>query len=100
MIPKKKYYLGSLYPNVYFTSQEARCMYHALLGLNYEKTAEIMRLSSRTIGYYFNNMRSKTNASHKKFLIQTIKKTEFMQYIAELLAIEEYYLAKEPLTVH
>lgn len=92
---KKKYYLGNLYPSIYFTSQEARCMYYALLGFNNERTAKAMQLSKRTVGWYFELMRHKVNATHKKWLIEKIKKTDFMQYMSELLALEEQFLSDQ-----
>jgi len=85
----KKYYLGSLYPSIYFTSQEAKCMYYALHGLNNEETADAMHLSHRTVGRYFELMRQKVNATHKKWLIEKVRKTDFIQHMGELLALEQ-----------
>jgi len=85
----KKYYLGSLYPTVYFTSQQARCMYYAIEGLNIEEIAKAMHLSPRTVGWYFELMRHKIKATHKKWLVEKIRQTNFIQHMDELSALEQ-----------
>jgi DNA-binding CsgD family transcriptional regulator len=85
---KKRYYLYDSNPAVYFTNQEARCMYHALHGSSNAEIAKAMGLSLRTIDHYFEIMRQKVGSSHKKLLIEKIIKTNFMKYIGELLILE------------
>jgi DNA-binding CsgD family transcriptional regulator len=74
-----RYYLGGGYPNVYLIPQEAKCLFYCLQKFTSKKTAEIMKLSFRTVEYYRDNIRCKVGAFSKRELISKIKENGFIQ---------------------
>ena len=81
---RERYYLGQKYPGVYFTSQEAKCMFYCMHRLSSKKISSLMNINFRTVEYYRGNMRDKIGAISKKDLIDKIKKTPFMGYLTHL----------------
>lgn len=87
--PKKKkkkkfrgsYPVGDKYPNISFTRREAECMVHLLKGKTLAKIASVLKLSSRTIEYYVNNMKTKLNCHSKYELIGKVSETTFLNTI-------------------
>jgi DNA-binding CsgD family transcriptional regulator len=79
-----RYYLGEKYPEIYFTSQEAKCMFYCLNRLSSKKTSQLMKINFRTVEYYRENMREKVGATSKRDLIAKIKETHFMNYMPYL----------------
>lgn len=81
----KKYYLGPLYPNVYFSHRQAQCVILFLKGLSNSKVGHALNLSAKTIDSYTVDIRMKLNCKSKKQLIAKIKKTNFLMYVNELI---------------
>lgn len=79
----KHYYLGSAYPGMYLTPQEARCMFYFLQGLTNQQVGRLLGLSDRTVGSYANNMQRKLRLRNKKKMIEAIKKTDFLEHFSE-----------------
>ncbi len=76
-INSQRFYLGKNYPDIYFTSQEARCIKHLLNGLTYKEVGDILQLSPRTVIFYTSNMQAKLGCSSKKELITKVKSSDF-----------------------
>lgn len=74
-----RYYLGERYPGVYFNQQEAKCMFYFLSGYKNKKIAELMSLSSKTVGFYCFRMRHKVPCQSKADLISLVKNTDFLK---------------------
>lgn len=79
----KHYYLGSLYPGIYFTPQEARCMFYFLQHFTNAQVAKCLNLSDRTVGSYAGNMQRKLRLKNKKKMIEVVKETDFLKYFFE-----------------
>lgn len=78
---KKRYTLGTQYPQKYFTKREAECMVLLLKGNMIDCMAKRLKLSPRTIEYYLKNMKAKVDCRTKFELIDLINTSEFMQYV-------------------
>jgi len=74
------YYLGETYPGVYFTRREVECLLYLLEGHTIVGTAELLGLSPRTVEFYVKNMRMKTGAQTKLFLLEKMRKIEFKKH--------------------
>ena len=81
---RTRYYLGEKYPGIYFTSQEAKCMFYCMNRFTSKKTSQYMKIDFRTVESYRENMREKIGAISKKDLISKIRKTHFMDYMPHL----------------
>ncbi len=81
---RTRYYLGEKYPGIYFTPQEAKCMFYCINRFTSKKTSQLMKINFRTVEYYRENMREKIGAISKKDLITKIKETYFMNYMPHL----------------
>lgn len=84
---KMRYYLGKKYPGIFFTTQEAKCMFYCLEKLTSKKIGIMMNIHFRTVEYYRDNIRCKIAADSKKELIEKIKSTNFMEYMNYLKKI-------------
>jgi DNA-binding CsgD family transcriptional regulator len=71
--------LGPKFSGVKFTAQETECMKLALRGKTIVGIAETLSLSSRTVEYYFQRMRQKTNAISKADLIEKVLESDFVR---------------------
>lgn len=80
----KRYFLGKNHPSVYFTTQEAHCLFYFLQGLSSTKISPFMQLSPRTITYYCEKMRRKMGGCSKKKLIEWAKASDFMRHLPEI----------------
>jgi DNA-binding CsgD family transcriptional regulator len=78
---KKRYKLGAKYCGVYFTRREAECMVWLLKGITIGNIGIKLNISSRTIEYYVNSMKTKVGCRTKIELINLINASEFMQGI-------------------
>jgi DNA-binding CsgD family transcriptional regulator len=76
----KHYHLGNLYPDIYFTRQEARCMFYFLQGFTNQQVGGYLGLSDRTVGSYASNMQRKLRLRNKKKMIEIIKQTDFLAH--------------------
>lgn len=85
---QKRFYLGATYFGIYLTQQEARCLYHFLQGKNIAQTSTAMRISVKTISFYFCCIRWKIPCRSRKELLNLIVKTDFMKYMEELEKLE------------
>ncbi len=81
---RTRYYLGKKYPGVYFTVQEAKCMFYCIQKFSSKKISGVMKIDFRTVEYYRENIRCKIGAISKKDLIDKIEDTEFMHYMCHL----------------
>lgn len=81
---RERYYLGKKYPGVYFTSQEAKCMFYVINKLSSRETSLHMKINFRTVEHYRVNMRDKIGAMSKEDLIAKVKETNFVTYISHL----------------
>lgn len=75
--PAIKVPLGAAYPNVYFTTQEARCASFALKLKKVRDIANAMQLSHRTVEYYLVRAREKMGATNKRDLCEKIRLSDF-----------------------
>lgn len=82
---RRKYYLGSGFPEVYLTQREAECVYWIINGLTNQQTADQMELSPRTIEYYLRNVRCKLNCYSKAHLIKLLQQATFLPMIEQQL---------------
>lgn len=83
--PKRKHYpLGPKYPHIAFSRQESICMKFALAGKNVHEIAEKLKLSPRTVEFYFIKMRYKLDCSNKQELIQKVKHSHFLENAEEI----------------
>ena len=73
------YYFDPPYQSVHFTRREAQCMVHFLQGKTVAETAKELTLSPRTVEYYVKNMRQKMHCKTKHDLIDTVRRTAFVQ---------------------
>jgi len=73
------YYFDPPYQSVHFTRREAQCMVHFLQGKTVVDTAKELRLSPRTVEYYVKNMRQKMQCKTKQDLVNTVRRTAFVQ---------------------
>ena len=80
---QERLYLGSSYPNVYFTRREIDCMIHLLKDKTVSEVASEIGLSRRTVEFYVNNMKSKLMTKRKKELINKVRKSDFLTEIAK-----------------
>ena len=81
---RTRYYLGKKYPGVYFTVQEAKCMFYFFQKFSSKKISVVMKIDFRTVEYYRENIRCKIGAISKKDLIAKIEETQFMHYMCYL----------------
>ncbi|MFT3742567.1 MAG: LuxR C-terminal-related transcriptional regulator [Gammaproteobacteria bacterium] len=81
--PPKRYYLGSKYPGVYLSGQEARCMYYFIHGFTQVETGQAMEISHRTISSYTHNMKLKMSCRNKQELVQLVLQTDFVSKLEE-----------------
>lgn len=81
---RTKYYLGKEYTDIYFTEQEARCMFYFLKGYASKEIGIMMQISKRTVIFYCYNMRKKVHCSSKNELVNLILKTDFLHYLPEI----------------
>ena len=62
----------------YFAPRERQCMALLLQGKTAREIAKHLNLSTRTVEFYFFNMRNKLAARTKKELIQRVLETDFL----------------------
>lgn len=80
----RRIYLREKKPSIYFTGQEATCMYLFMQGMNETLVAQTMNLSPRTINFYSSNMRMKMGCKNRQELIIAVKKTNFLEQFTKL----------------
>lgn len=85
----KRYYLGPLYPNIYFSFRQAQCMAYFIKGYSNSEVAKILNISPGTVNYHVSNMKAKLDCKSKMELMAKIGATCFWQYLDELLAAKE-----------
>lgn len=78
----QRYYLSEPYEEVYFTSQEARCLLHCKKNSRYRAISQALNISERTVEFYLKNMRSKLSCKTKKELLQVSEEGNFFQQYA------------------
>lgn len=78
VVKKKKYYVGSNYPNLYFTQRESECLFYLLKGLTIAATATMLELSARTVEFYVKNMKVKMRVKNKKQLLECLLREGFL----------------------
>ncbi len=72
------YYLGDLFPNVYFTTREAETMYLLIQGHTIKSCSEMLQISARTTEFYIKNLKKKVKSYSKQQLIETVLDTDFL----------------------
>ena len=80
-----KYSLGETFPKIYLTAREADCMALLLHHYSNQQVAIRLNLSIRTVEFYIKNMRQKLTCHSKIHLIETIRKTNFMEHVDEII---------------
>lgn len=85
----KRYYLGSKFPGLYLSWQEARCVFYFIQGLTHIQTSQVMHISHRTISSYTHNMKLKLCCRNKDELVRLIMDSDFMRYYQELALLEQ-----------
>lgn len=75
---KKKYFLGSGHPGIYFTQRETQTIYLLMRGKTNFETAKTLGLSRRTIEFYIKNMKSKLHCHSKSELINKVIKSDLL----------------------
>lgn len=78
-IEYKKFFLGSDYGNIYFTSREAQVMIQLIHGKTISAAAVILNLSPRTIEFYVKNMKTKLSCRTKSELIGKVFASDFIR---------------------
>lgn len=63
------------------TKREAECMVHLFRGLNPKDIANELGLSSRTVEFYFNNLRRRVGCKTKAELIDLVSNSDFMDKV-------------------
>ena len=75
------YPLGENYNNLYLTRREAECMMWLLRGEKISSIAKELKLSPRTIEFYFKNIKHKLGCRTKFELKELVANSEFMQHV-------------------
>ncbi len=86
IFPKTKrdlrtYYLGDVYPGVYFTKREAESIFWLAHGFTIAETATQLGLSPRTVEFYIKNMKVKLGCASKKRMIEAVMKTDLIEQL-------------------
>jgi len=82
-LPKKSYYVGEAYPELYFTRREAECLFYLMRGLTIVSTAKMLDLSPRTVEFYVKNMKVKVGVRTKNQLVDKLHAVNFMRTLRE-----------------
>jgi|688.fasta_scaffold197151_3 DNA-binding CsgD family transcriptional regulator len=91
-VPKKEYkkfFLGVQYRGIYFTSREAEVMVHLLQGKTVKSSANILRLSPRTVEFYVKNMKIKLGCRTKSELIGKVFASDFVKHVDFIASLIE-----------
>jgi len=78
----ERYYLDSPYQHVYFTPQEAACLFYCRKNSRYKMIARYLGISARTVEFYLKNMRRKLSCRTKKELLNLATKARFFKKYA------------------
>ena len=78
----QRYYLSEPYEEIYFTTQEAKCLLHCKKNSRYRSISQALNISERTVEFYLKNMRSKLSCKTKKELLKVTEQGKFFQYYA------------------
>ncbi len=79
-----RYYLGESYPDVYLSMREAQCVVLYLENSSNLEIANLLNLSTRTVEFYFDNVKAKLNIKNKKQIVERIKNTDFITSVASI----------------
>jgi len=74
-----RYTLDAPFKNSYLTHQEAVCVLHRIMGTSYSKIAKSIGLKSRTVAYYFKNIRDKLQCETTLEVIGKIGRSQFFK---------------------
>lgn len=77
----KKYFLGEVYGNMYFTGREAEVMVQLMQGKTLQAAAYALKLSPRTIEFYVKNMKTKLACRTKSELIGKVFASDFINHV-------------------
>lgn len=86
----KKYYLGSKYPEIYFTERETRCLECCVAGMTQQEIAETLNLSEQTIGFYLKNMKMKLSCTTEQQLIEKSLNSDLRFILNKKVILNEY----------
>lgn len=75
------YALGEKFPGCVFTQREVECLLLLLEGKTITQTAQVMKLSPRTVEFYVKKMRLKTRVPNKNALLKFIVKTDLLKNV-------------------
>ncbi len=87
---KNRVHLGPEFNDKYLTEREAECVELILEGKTYQKAAEELDLSKRSVEFYINNTKQKLGFRTKKELILKLKNSSFNNMLALSKADEKY----------
>lgn len=79
-LSRSQYFVVNKARNIYFTVREAQCMVLLLRGFTYGEVAKYLKLSTRTIEYYVNNMKAKCSVGSRNALIRYITGSDFISH--------------------
>jgi DNA-binding CsgD family transcriptional regulator len=74
----QRYALGKPFGETYFSAREAECMLLLIKGKTLAQTAKDLKLSTRTVEFYVNNMKKKIHCKKKKILIEKVLGSDFL----------------------
>lgn len=75
---RRRYYLKKDNVCTYLTEAEVCCLRHLLQGRSYQETAKLLKLSTRTIEFYSQNIQAKLICHNRESLIEF-----FRNYMSE-----------------
>lgn len=73
---KERYYFGDMLPDVYLTPRELECIQYLLQGFSYQKAADHMQISRRTVECYMRTVKEKLCCNNRDELIELMMRWE------------------------
>ncbi|OGT55199.1 MAG: hypothetical protein A3F17_08870 [Gammaproteobacteria bacterium RIFCSPHIGHO2_12_FULL_41_15] len=77
-------YLGSRFPNIYWTRREAECIFYLVKKNKRKSIANILGLSVRTIDAYMETAKAKLNCRSQRELLFYLPETDFFLNVEKL----------------
>lgn len=68
---------------VYLTQRESECLNHILHGLTLKETSQLISLSTRTVEFYFSNIKKKIGCKRKSEVISLFLSSDFLSKIGD-----------------
>ncbi len=76
----KRIFLGDHFPEIYLTRREAQCGLLLIKGKSMVTIGKTLRLSTRTVEFYVQNIKNKLHCRTKRELVNVILKTNLMKW--------------------